>query len=264
MILEALASDGLPVPRLIANNMGEYVLTVKLNKYHLQTFLEGSITPYNSQSEKNLCSVGEMLGKIQCSLSKLALLPTGIGKKYFDYFTEDSALASHEETISLATEKGDQEIVDILQHKITLIKKYHGLNFDFSRITQQNTHGDYTTNQVLFSTSGIVGVIDFTSACVHPLCWELLRAFLHGEPTVLSGIFNEEKWLKYVDAYSRYTSLTQYDYDIALPLYIYQNLLAEYFIGYYQTKYHNKHILYDNAVRNHQHTLVLDSFLAQK
>lgn len=248
IILSILKDDDIPVPQIYKTIRGDSVICEGEKKYHMQTFAEGKIYEHNTAPDWLLTQSAEMLGKIQNSLSRLQPLPLGLSQEFLNYFTPEVAIANHTNTLRTAENNGDNDIAEVIKDKIKLIQKHRDLKFEFNRMTCRNTHGDYSINQILCGKDKINAVIDFTSACVHPVCWEVIRSYLLADEKCKNGEFDAENFKKYLKCYSKHASLNEYDIKIMPSFYMYQNLVCDYFYQYYHSKYKNKSILLENAM----------------
>lgn len=259
MVLNTLKEDGIPVPQIYKATNGQCVICLGDKKYHMQTFVNGKIYRYNTAPEWLLYQSAELLGKIQSSLSKLPLLPPGLSQEFLDHFSPETAIENHLNTLRMAVDSGDTAIARVLEEKIVLIQKYKELKFDFSKMTCRNTHGDYSINQIICGKNKINAVIDFTSACFHPICWEVIRSYSLADEKMKNSEFNAENFKRYLEFFLKYGNLNNYDLQIMQPFYLYQNLICDYFYGYYQSQYKNKYILYDNAICFHEQCKILSN-----
>lgn len=252
IILKTLKEDGIPAPHIYRTVSDQSVICEGNKKYHMQTFVDGIIYRHNTAPEWLLFQSAELLGKIQSSMSKLPSLPLGLSQGFLEYLTPETAVTNHINTLKLAVDNGDTAIVQILQEKIKLIERYKDLTFDFDKMTCRNTHGDYSINQIICGKDKINAVIDFTSACIHPMCWEVIRSYSLADEKCKSGEFDIENFKKYLEYFFKYGSLNDYDIKIMPSFYLYQNLVCDYFYQYYHLNYKNKHILLENAMCFHE------------
>jgi hypothetical protein len=259
IVLSTLKEDGIPVPQIYRTANGQSVICEGNKKYHMQTFFDGMIYKYNTAPEWLLYDSAEMLGKIQNSLSKLPALPLGLSQGFLDHYTPEAAIINHTSTLKMAVDRGDTAVVRVQEEKIMLLEKYKDLRFDLSRMTCRNTHGDYSINQIICGKDRINAVIDFTSACVHPVCWEVIRSYSLADEKCKNGQLNLENFKKYLESFLKYGSLNEYDVEVMPSFYLYQNLVCDYLYGYCHSKYKNKHILLENAMRFHEQCKVLSS-----
>ena len=251
--------DGIPVPQIYKTVTNQSVLSESNKKYHMQTFVDGVIYKHNTAPEWLLYQSAELLGKIQNSLGKLLPLPLGISQGFLDHFTPENAILNHTNTLKMAVDKGDTDIAKVQEEKIKLLDKYKDLKFDFAGMTCGNTHGDYSINQIICGKGKINAVIDFTSACVHPLCWEVIRSYSLADDKCKNGELDIENFKEYLERFLKLGSLNDYDIKIMPSFYMYQNLVCDYFYGYYHSEYKNKHILFENAMCFHRQCKFLSS-----
>lgn len=233
IVLRILKDDDIPVPEIYITVHGDTVIYEGEKKYHMQTFVDGKIYKHNTAPGWLLCQSAEMLGRIQNSLSKLQPLPLGLCQGFFDYFTPEAAIINHTNALKIAQDIGDNDIAEAIKDKINLIQKHKDLKFNFNKMTCRNTHGDYSINQIICRNEKINAVIDFTSACVHPVCWEVIRSYLFADVKCKNGGFDTESFKRYLEHYFKYGILNDYDIEIMPSFYMYQNLVCDYFYQYY-------------------------------
>ena len=106
---------------------------IKSFDIELQNFIEGEILQVNTAPNWFMKESAKILGEIHNGLSDLHSLDKGISKGFFMLVNPKSALESYME-----------------------------------KFTYKNTHGDYFISQIICKGNRINGVIDFTSACIHP------------------------------------------------------------------------------------------------
>lgn len=246
-ILEELNKYNICVPKLVKTNTDEYIINKEDKIYHLQTFIDGSIYTHNTAPEWLLYDSAEMLGKIVHAMSNLRKLPEGIGKGFFQYVTPDNAIKSHNNTLKVAYDNNDMEVVKNIEEKITMIERWSKYTFELEKMTCGNTHGDYSINQILCKENKINAVIDFTSACIHPIAWEVFRSYSLADSKCRDGSINVDNLKKYIDKFSKDFLLNNYDLEIMPYIYFYQTLVSDYYADYYSSQYTNKHILLENA-----------------
>ena len=251
-VLKTLQEDGIPVPQIYKVYNGQSLIYEGNKKYHMQSFVDGVIYKHNTAPEWLLYQSAELLGKIQDSLNKFSPLPLGLSQSFLEFFSPEAAIINHTNTLKMAVDNGDNDVVRVLEEKIKLIEKYKDLKFDFCKMTCRNTHGDYSINQIICGKDKINAVIDFTSACIHPVCWEVIRSYYLADEKCKTGEFNLENFKKYMECFLRYGSLNDYDIQIMPTFYLYQNLVCDYFYPYYHSKYKNKYILLENAFCFHE------------
>lgn len=251
-ILAKLRLAGLPVSEICLTREGESVVREEGHVYHLQAFIQGNVWKPNTAPEWLLYELGYMLGQIQHYMKELDPLPTGMGQGFFDYVTPERAIRNHQDTLKQAEAYGHTEIISALQYKIRSLEAFPAVTFQLGQLTCCNTHGDFKLGQVITGESMVNGIIDFTSACIHPMCWEVIRSYLSADPDCAHGQLHIEHFQRYVSRFLEFGSLHSFDLKMMPWLYYFQILTSDYFSQYYRT---------DNPGRQE---LLGDAFLAVK
>ena len=105
----------------------------------------------------------------------------------------------------------------------------------------------YNINQIICGEHSINAVIDFTSPCVHPICWEVIRSYSIADRECADGNINIENLKRYVSKFLEYGKLNNYDLKVMPYLYFYQLLFPNYYNQYYLSNQSNKQLFLDNA-----------------
>ena len=209
----------------------------------MQSFEKGKILKVNTAPEWFMEQSAIMLGKINNALDDYPLLNNGIGKDFFKFATPQNAKTSYEKSLNMAIKyKEEQNIID-LEYRIKLVEKIKDINLEMDKFTYKNTHGDYFISQVLCSEKSINTIIDFTSACVHPVCWEVIRSYSYADPKCVDGNIDYDNLIKYIQKYMKYSNLNGYDIKMMAYLYYYQLAVCNYFSQYYESENSNKKVL---------------------
>lgn len=139
------------------------------------------------------------------------------------------------------------KIQEDLKYRIKLLDKIKHIKFDMTKFTYKNTHGDYFISQILCGDNSINGIIDFTSACVHPACWEIIRCYSYADTKCINGEIDVENLKSYIRNYLEYGYLNKYDIKMMAYLYFYQLTVSDYFSQYYESINTNRNVLLDYA-----------------
>ena len=182
----------------------------------------------------------ELLGQIHRVLQNYPALPEGIGAGFFARMTPQRALRSYRDTLTIAEQRGDDKTAAELVWRIGLMERFPAWEFDLDRLTRRNTHGDYFISQFLCADGHLTAVIDWTTACVHPVIWELMRLFVYSAPCCAAGQIDDRLLARYVDAYCRYGELNVYDRGNLCRLYFYQIAVCDYYGQYYASNAANR------------------------
>lgn len=248
-LCEFLLEKGINVCEFIRNKDGNFLSEDESGRvFHVQKFIEGRVYELNSAPDWLLSKSAEMLGKIHTALKAYEGLHIGIGADFFRFMTPENALRSYENSLKIARENGDSEIEADLIYRIGLMKNFPKYRFEIDKLTCVNTHGDYFISQLICGEDGINAVIDWTTACVHPAVWEIVRSYAYAAPECAYGVINAENLAEYFKAYLRFSSLNEYDLASAAELFYYQLSVCDYYGQFYSSAADNREIYLHQAV----------------
>lgn len=243
LINNLLSKNGIPVSEFYKTNNGEYLLEYSGHTFHLQSFIKGKILEVNTAPEWFMKESAEMLGKIHKALEEFPSLTSGIGKEFFNFITPETSKISYEKSLDKALKHGEKQNIIDLKYRIGLLDKIKNIELEMDRFTYKNTHGDYFISQIICGDNCINSVIDFTSACIHPACWELIRSYSYADPKCINGKIDYDNLVKYIKDYMKYSNLNTYDIKMMAYLYYYQLAVCDYFNQYYESNNSNKNVL---------------------
>lgn len=248
MLCEYLLQQGIPVCRFLKNVQGEYLSHDERGRvFHVQEFIEGTMYDWHEAPAWLLMESAAMLGRFHAALKQYTGLPTGIGEGFFRFMTPERALSSYRESLKSAQMENDTEAVADLLYRIDLMQRFPKYTFDIKQFTCQSTHGDYFISQLLCGENKINAVIDWTTACVHPVVWEIVRSYVYAAPSCKEGQIDMEEFVRYVDKYCEYAPLTEYDLLNMVPLFYYQIAVCDYYGQYYEADADNRYIYLEQA-----------------
>lgn len=248
-LCEFLLKSALPVSEFMRNKYGDYISKDETGrKLHVQKFVEGKTHELNSAPHWLLNESGRTLGKIHKALADYHGLPEGIGKNFFRYMTPSNALNSYKATLKLAKERGDTEIEAGVSFRIELMSRFPNYDIDIDQLTCQCTHGDYFISQLICGENKINAVIDWTTACVHPIAFEVIRSYVYASPSCINGEINIPEFVDYVSEYLLFKRLNNYDIEMMAKLFYYQISVCDYYNQYYQSTSGNRYIYLHQAV----------------
>lgn len=232
-ICEYLLAHGIEVSCFLRNRYGQFVTSYDENRVsHLQSYVEGKVFFTNEAPEWFMRETPVLLGRIHQTLREYPQLPMGIGKEFFQYMTPENARQSYRRSYEKAKQLGETDVLEDLECRMRVTEKMTNWTFETEKLTYCNTHGDYTVNQIICGENKINAVIDWTCACRHPVIWELTRSFFLSEPECAQGGLPEAKFREYVEGYLSVASLTPYDKEHLLNLYLYQLGVCDYYAQY--------------------------------
>lgn len=228
-----LLGCGMPVSEFLATADGKLTARWPDGRIcHLQRLLPGHSFALNTAPDWFMAESPALLARLHNVLSDYQRLPDGIGRSFFTHMTPEKALHSYRSSLILARSRREEAVCEALSLRIRLAEKYATWRIDPSSLTCVNTHGDYTVNQILCDDGHITGIIDWTSACVHPVVWELTRSYFYAAPECVRGGHDAQRFSDWVNAYDRLRPLTSADRSALMDVYLYQLLVCDYYAQY--------------------------------
>lgn len=236
-----LREKGVPASEFLPNLQGALCCPWDSARLcHLQRFVEGQRFPMNTAPNWLMVESPLLLARIHQALTAYPALPEGIGAGFFTHMTPDVALQSYGRSLALAREHGEEDVAQALLLRIKAAEKIRGWHIDPTRLTCRSTHGDYTVNQILCMNDQVKAVIDWTSACVHPVVWELVRSYFYAAPECAQGGFTQARLDDQVAEYTSIVPLTAYDRDHLMDVYLYQLAVCDYYSQYLNASEHER------------------------
>jgi hypothetical protein len=147
-----------------------------------------------------------------------------------------------------AEQQGEMALARDARYRLALMPFLEKFEVDFDRLTRCNTHGDYHVRQLICGETEIKAVIDLTTACVHPVIWELIRSYSFTDPQCQAGAIEITHLKEYIAHYLRYGYLSAYDLRMMPYLYFYQLLRSNYLQQYFEADASGKSLALDLAV----------------
>lgn len=246
-LCEFLLARGIPACQFLRNRQGSFLTQSSQGMFHVQRFIEGTMYDLNAAPSWLLTASAEMLGRIHAALRDYEGLPEGIGNGFFQYMTPARGKESYLRSLAIAKENGDAVNASDLEYRIALMDRFPEYRFDLSRLTCCATHGDYFISQLLCGEGCINAVIDWTTACVHPVVWEIMRSYVYAAPECAGGRVDADGLVRYVRAYMQHAPLTAYDLESMIPLFYDQIAVCDYYGQYYASQAANRHIYLHQA-----------------
>ncbi len=248
ILCEYLNECGVSACQFIKNLLGNYLTEDEQGKmFHVQRFVQGKVYEWHSAPRWLLTESAHMLGKIHAALKDYRRLPVGIGEDFFQHMTPEAAKNSYQKSLTIAKKQGDKEVVEDLSYRIELMKRFPEFSFYLDKLTCQSTHGDYFISQFICGENRIHSVIDWTTACIHPVVWEIMRSYVYAAPSCRDGVIDMDEFVDYVREYCKYAPLTRYDVEHMVDLFYYQIAVCDYYGQYYGTDADNRNIFLEQA-----------------
>ncbi len=235
-LVNYLASKGIPVASFYKTQTGEVVFTYEGHVICLEEFVEGQTYGYDDLPDELLPKVAQMLGKIHAAL-KDYYLPSDMDKEWIESYSPEKLAGQYDDLLNIALQMKDDDnasrIIKDLEYKKELAYRCEDLKRCFENITYTASHGDYQGCQIIFDGDEVKAVIDFSSARVLPVTWEIMRSFVQtSRKCNVTAKVDIDAFSEYVREYMKYAPLTEKDI-CAMP-YIYLFQLARSKFGYPQ------------------------------
>lgn len=231
-IINHLKKDLIPVPEYIKTKDNNYYFIYKNKVIIMQKFIEGYTIKSNEGTHDQLIESSMYLGKIIKSLQTLEIkLPKTDITTWYSKETINSSILKIKD---LLNKTNNYKIIKDLKDKIEMLN-YLKDNFDFKnfdKLTSLNTHGDYSVLQFIYKDNKINSIIDFASACNMPIVWELIRSYSYIDKEAKNGTININNLVDYINKFTNYIPLNEYDLKYMPYLYLIQLLTSTY--GYKQ------------------------------
>ena len=233
IITNFLLNNGIKVSELLLNKNNKYVCYDDGGKqYHLQKYVDGTTFELNSAPDWFMKKSAQILGKTHRELLRLKKFPIGMGDDFFKHSSPEKTKISYLQTLEHARKMQDNHIAEALENRLKQIEKLKSISLDGKRFTHSNTHGDYYIYQMICHNEDFT-VIDWTSACVHPICWEVIRSFSYADVGCKNGGFDTKQFIIYVQEYLKYFPLNSYELKMMPYLFYYQLGVCNYYHSYY-------------------------------
>jgi len=246
-ICKHLLSKGIPVSEFLPNIYGKHIVYDKDKIYHMQKYVSGENYEMHGAPVWLMEEMPRMLGEIHTALANYAPLPMGIGENFFTFMTPLNALKSYEKSYQYALTNHLNELADDLCYRIGLMRRLDIPEINFGKLTRANTHGDFFISQIICNNMKIAAVIDWTTACVHPVVWEILRSFVYGNPNCRDGVIHIPDLVEYTKAYLSKASLNRYDLEMMPYVFYYQISVCDYYNQYFHSDADNRYIYLQQA-----------------
>jgi len=174
-----------------------------------------------------------LLGQIQKALNQYPALPVLFDQHFLSAERVEMCRGAVMEKLEDAMENEQIEIVAALKKRLRHLERVSRFQINPQRLTYGNSHGDYYTNQIIAGKNKLT-VIDWTDACRLPYCFEAIMSFSYASPACKSGGIETADLKRYLDAYSKYITLSSYDLK-AMPYFYYYQLATCTFLPPYDS-----------------------------
>lgn len=247
-IINFLSKKDIKVPKYIETISKQFYI-IKYNRIIIvQEYIDGYTIENNTGDYEKVIESATILGKLLKAFKEYKELDDEkIIEKWFskDYIQNGLKKMQELKKNLNYNNKFSKKIEKDLDDKIEM-SKYIMENFDFSiinKMTMQNTHGDYSVQQLIYNDEKGTTLIDFETAKKMPIAWEIIRSYSYIDKDVKEGNINEQTLEEYFKEVMKYVELNEYDLKYAESIYLIQMLGSIYGYKQYNENIENIEIL---------------------
>ena len=169
----------------------------------------------------------KILGKTHDILNNYCELPTNYGKDFFQRDNVNDTKQYYSNMLNQAAEQNNKSLISLLEERLKHLSRVSSFDIDAGRLTYLNSHGDFWISQIIVKDADLT-VIDWTSACKLPACLEVIMSYTTSAVQCKDGKIDSEGLKRYINHYSEYSHLSDYDIKIMPYLYYYQQIMCHY------------------------------------
>ena len=230
-LVSFLAAQGFPVPRILPTLDGAAYCSHRDHLVHLQEYVAGHTDEQGCLPAPLLMESAALLGRLHSLLAGYGL-PRDMDEAWLSHYDAEHAARQYDQLLDLAGQTSDPcqaQIQADLLYKRDLAYRIAEYAKYYRGITYCATHGDYSGLQCICSKDHIAAVVDFSSAKVLPVAWELMRAYVQSSPICKNGTeFSIGEFRAYVSKYMEFAPLTASDLRALPYVYLYQLARSKY------------------------------------
>lgn len=236
-IISYLQEKNLKVPEYITTNKGMAYCIYNDRVLVLQKFIDGYTMENNTGDYKKVIESARILGEMTKAFEDYdGLKEDGIFKKSFSKESVENGLIKMKDLQLKLKEDNPykEKFYKDLEFKINVAEELLE-KFDFNvidKMTMKNSHGDYSVQQLIYNDKKGTTIIDFETAKIMPIVWEIMRSYSYIDKEAAEGELNIDTLVSYFKEFTKYVKLNDYDLRYAAHLYLIQ-LVASVF-GYKQ------------------------------
>jgi Ser/Thr protein kinase RdoA (MazF antagonist) len=250
-LLDFLISNHYPTTNIIKTNNHKNYTIVENRIVYLQKYIEGTTFCNNTAPNEILFASAMLLGKLHTILKGYKQLKCEMNTMWHKQFNPSKSAESFQLLIDIVDKNASDlntQIYNDLVFKKNLQYKIAEYGEFIDSVSIGNTHGDYNCLQYICSDKQISAVIDFSTACYMPLCWEIMRSYVQSAPECKDGDYiNIQQFKQYIKHYLNQCSLTKNDLRYMPYIYFYQLGRSKYGYKEYLSDAENKEELLNFA-----------------
>lgn len=222
-----LAQNGIPVARLLLTKNGEGCVKTEQTQFHVQEFIEGKTFRVNTAPLWLMDGSARLLGQIDYVLKSYGKMNVNFGKEFFTPSNANASTKYYIQQLAAAVEEKNIPLTSALEERIKHLERISTFNIDAEKLTYTNSHGDFYIGQLIVNDRHVT-VIDWTGACKLPAALEVMMSYVYAAPECKDGKISSDRLKRYIDYYSEYFHLNDYDIKIMPYLFYYQQIMCHY------------------------------------
>jgi len=226
-VTDFLRERGISVARVLKTNGGSYSVRMDDTQFHVQDFIEGETLAVNTAPAWFLTKSAQTLGRVHQALMDYPPLERAFDERFFDKLNVLGKKAFLTELLNSDEAKVNDTLRAEILGQMKHADKIASFDIDFTKLTFANSHGDFYIGQVITNGDSFT-VIDWSSVCNLPICIELMMSYAYAAPECADGTINAAGLREYIQQYSTYSPLSEYDLKIMPYLFYWHQFMTNY------------------------------------
>lgn len=235
-----LKEKGLFVSEFIRSNRGTYIEYIDGTLCTLQKYITGITCCKFEVAKPLLLDSARTLANINHVLEECpVVLPVKFDQQWIEQYSKAEEIENYEKLLAQLDQNDNyyMKIANDFQKKCEMIRIFDSTLFSASKLTFENSHGDYHVLQLIFSKEKIKSVIDFSSCARLPLCWEIIRSYSLSSIECRNSEIDMDNFIDYVKAYLKIKGLKKEDLELMPFFYLFSLLRSSFgYKGYIKKK----------------------------
>ncbi|MCL2772313.1 MAG: phosphotransferase [Oscillospiraceae bacterium] len=223
-----LYDNGISVPRLLKTSGGMYHVETEDMQFHIQEFIEGRTWKVNTATEWFLEKLAVTIGKVHDVLKNYGELKSVMSDHFLNKNIINYLKDHYTEKLNEAiTTQKDKQLISDLEERVRYLERVAKFDININRLTYSNSHADFHMGQIITDGENLT-VIDWTSACRMPICFEVIRSYVFAAPECGNGEINSDGLKRYINNYLKYFPLNDYDIEMMPYVFYFQHMIWNY------------------------------------
>jgi len=226
-LTKILYDNGINVARILKTNKGMYHVETEDMQFHVQEFIEGRTWKVNTAPEWFLKKSAVTIGKVHDILKDYGELKSTMSDHFLNKGIINHLKNHYMGKLNVATEQKDTRLIPLLEERVKYLERVSKFDIDVTKLTYSNSHADFHIGQIITNGENLT-VIDWTSACRMPVCFEVIRSYVFAAPECRNGEINSDGLKRYINHYFKYFSLNDYDIQMMPYVFYFQHMIWNY------------------------------------